>query len=253
MEIMSVYRIKHKATGLYYCRSRDVRIDYTDSTGRKQWRYTKSNLSSKGKLYPAIPSSAWYTGNIYNHIEHQNALNKESAKIPVGSWYTGRKLNPTIQRTTVDDWEIEEVGKPTAAAIPEPKRVVPGRTGRVVTKAKSQSVARQARAYALRTYIDQSPGYFDLFSGYNAGYQAAIRRERKETKKPVSAVAVITPGTEKPLRNGAFVRSLRSRSEYVFLGEIPNMPEHGIFADISGKVHFGLHLSDFREQTEEEV
>ena len=39
----------------------------------------------------------------------------------------------------------------------------------------------------------------------------------------------------------------------VFLGEIINMPEHGIFIGRSGKSYFGFHIWDFRELTDCEI
>ena len=39
----------------------------------------------------------------------------------------------------------------------------------------------------------------------------------------------------------------------IYLGEIANMPEHGIFIGKSGKCYFGYHISNFRELSEEEV
>lgn len=39
----------------------------------------------------------------------------------------------------------------------------------------------------------------------------------------------------------------------IYLREIVNMPEHGIFIGKSGKCYFGYHLSNFRELKEEEV
>ncbi|UTC96156.1 hypothetical protein E4N85_10615 [Treponema denticola] len=39
----------------------------------------------------------------------------------------------------------------------------------------------------------------------------------------------------------------------VYLGEIANMPEHGIFIGQSGRCYFGYHISNFRELSEEEV
>lgn len=39
----------------------------------------------------------------------------------------------------------------------------------------------------------------------------------------------------------------------IYLGEITNMKEHGIFIGKSGKVYFGYHISNFRELSEEEV
>jgi hypothetical protein len=40
----------------------------------------------------------------------------------------------------------------------------------------------------------------------------------------------------------------------IFLGEIPNMPEHGVFAgQRSGKVYSGLHIFQFSELSEDET
>ena len=41
---------------------------------------------------------------------------------------------------------------------------------------------------------------------------------------------------------------------YIFLGEIPNMPEHCIVIDHqSGQIHSGFHTEDFVELTEDEL
>ena len=39
----------------------------------------------------------------------------------------------------------------------------------------------------------------------------------------------------------------------IYLGEIANRKEHGIFIGKSGKCYFGYHISNFRELSEEEV
>ena len=39
----------------------------------------------------------------------------------------------------------------------------------------------------------------------------------------------------------------------IFLGEIVNMPEHGIFIGKSGKIYHGYHIWNFRELTEDEI
>ena len=39
----------------------------------------------------------------------------------------------------------------------------------------------------------------------------------------------------------------------IYLGEITNMKEHGIFIGKSGKCYFGYHISSFRELSEDEV
>lgn len=39
----------------------------------------------------------------------------------------------------------------------------------------------------------------------------------------------------------------------VYLGEIVNMPGHGIFIGQSGKGYFGYHISTFRELIRDEI
>ncbi|MBD3812345.1 MAG: hypothetical protein IE917_08990 [Betaproteobacteria bacterium] len=40
----------------------------------------------------------------------------------------------------------------------------------------------------------------------------------------------------------------------IFLGEIPNMPEHGVFAGHrSGRIYSGFHIFQFAELSENEV
>lgn len=39
----------------------------------------------------------------------------------------------------------------------------------------------------------------------------------------------------------------------IFLGEIANMTEYGIFIGKSGKSYFGYHISHFRELSEDEI
>ena len=39
----------------------------------------------------------------------------------------------------------------------------------------------------------------------------------------------------------------------IYLGEIANMPEHGIFIGKSGKCYFGYHISNIRELSEDEI
>lgn len=39
----------------------------------------------------------------------------------------------------------------------------------------------------------------------------------------------------------------------VYLGEITNMPEHGIYIGQSGKCYFGYHIGNFRELSEDEI
>jgi hypothetical protein len=61
---MTVYRIKHLPTGMFYCPSREIQVATAD--GRK--RYVKSNLSRNGKLYSKTPSLLFIGKRFYNHM-----------------------------------------------------------------------------------------------------------------------------------------------------------------------------------------
>ena len=39
----------------------------------------------------------------------------------------------------------------------------------------------------------------------------------------------------------------------IYMGEIVNMPEHGIFIGKSGKCYWGYHILNFRELGEDEI
>ena len=61
---MTVYRIKHIPTGMYFCPSRQIQVATMD--GRK--RYVKSNLSRNGKLYNKMPTLLYIGDRFYNHM-----------------------------------------------------------------------------------------------------------------------------------------------------------------------------------------
>jgi hypothetical protein len=49
-------------------------------------------------------------------------------------------------------------------------------------------------------------------------------------------------------------QTFRDDLPLVFLGEIPNMPEHGVFVGHrSGRIYSGLHIFQFVELADEEV
>ncbi len=65
--------------------------------------------------------------------------------------------------------------------------------------------------------------------------------------QPLQKVIFVAPeGYEEhfPFKNGECM---------LYLGEIPNMPGHVAVVDWDGKVHWGYHLEDFREPTEDEL
>ncbi len=48
-------------------------------------------------------------------------------------------------------------------------------------------------------------------------------------------------------------REWKDGDHLVFMGELDNMPGHGVFIDRAGKTHWGHHPDEFREPTEEEL
>lgn len=51
-----------------------------------------------------------------------------------------------------------------------------------------------------------------------------------------------------------FMPSFPMNATFIFLGEIPNMPGHGVFIQQeTGEIHSCYHINDFRALTEEEV
>ena len=56
------------------------------------------------------------------------------------------------------------------------------------------------------------------------------------------------------IKNGNHDSPLLSEEHFVYLGEIPNMPEHCVVAGRqSGKVFSGFHLDNFMELNENET
>ena len=56
--------------------------------------------------------------------------------------------------------------------------------------------------------------------------------------------------TDPMIQNSTFFSEL----PLIYLGEIPNMPEHGVFASyLSGRLFSGLHIFYFRELRDDEV
>jgi len=89
---MTVYRLKHIPTGMYYCPSREIHI-----TINGEWHYIKSNLAKKGKVYTARPSFKWIENGFYNHLQFIGITSTD--------YYDRHKLCPFI----AIDWIIEEI------------------------------------------------------------------------------------------------------------------------------------------------
>jgi len=67
---MTVYRIKHIPTGLYFIPARSIQSAFKNDSGYAG--YTKSNLSKKGKVYlkkPNLTTWARMVDRYYTHME----------------------------------------------------------------------------------------------------------------------------------------------------------------------------------------
>jgi hypothetical protein len=101
------------------------------------------------------------------------------------------------------------------------------------------------------------------FMGDQPGVMGAAFKEVAE--KAWDAALSMDAQQPLPPRQGAIVKwvahhdyvpppgDARNERSLVFIGEIPNMPGHGVFAGGSGKMHIGYHINEFVELTEDEV
>lgn len=83
----TVYRIRHKPTGMYFCPSREIKIKLEgDSIWRANGRYIKSNLSKDGKAYVRRPTVKQIGSYYYTHVGEYRML-----------------------RVVPEEWEVEAV------------------------------------------------------------------------------------------------------------------------------------------------
>ena len=69
-----------------------------------------------------------------------------------------------------------------------------------------------------------------------------------------NALIKIEPNYKKWLKENDGESPLLKEDVFIFLGEIPNMPNHSIVAGHkSGKILSGYHTSDFMELSDDEV
>lgn len=90
---MKLYRIKDKKTGLYYCKSRDLRV--THKSGAKSW--VKSNLSETGKIYK---------------IDHRKSIRyiSDHTKLTWSEGFGGRlSAASKVRYAHIDDLILEEI------------------------------------------------------------------------------------------------------------------------------------------------
>lgn len=98
---MTVYRLQHIPSGLYFCPVRDKKVTLTQVNGTTEIRYLRSNLSVTGKVYQKRPSVAWMGSFYYTHlITHQSELNS-----PQFSQYPNCCVCPVIET----EWQIVEL------------------------------------------------------------------------------------------------------------------------------------------------
>jgi len=72
----------------------------------------------------------------------------------------------------------------------------------------------------------------------------------KHALRPLALVRLKPEWAEAASQNAPFLKDM----PLVYLGEIPNMPEHGVFAGHrSGRVYSGYHIAQFEELPPEDV
>ena len=104
--MISVYRIRHVPSGLYFCPSREVKVKLQDDVSwQASGRYVKSNLSVKGKAYTKKPSLTFLGSLYYTHlITKVSELNSHSR-------------NACLVPVVPSEWQIEEVSTHAAPII----------------------------------------------------------------------------------------------------------------------------------------
>lgn len=83
---MPAYRMKHVPSGLYYCPSRDARVNFINHEGSA---YVKTNLSKRGKVYLSRPSFKWIGGTFYTHLgQFRYTWSRDTIRVPfvVADW-----------------------------------------------------------------------------------------------------------------------------------------------------------------------
>ncbi len=96
----TVYRIRHKPTGMYFCPSREIKVKLEgDSTWRANGRYIKSNLSKTGKAYVRRPTIKQIGGYYYTHVDVTHVDDLDHG-------VTGEYR---MLRVVPEEWEIEAV------------------------------------------------------------------------------------------------------------------------------------------------
>lgn len=103
---MKCYRMKHVPTGLYYKPSGWARCKIY---GKKFWgEHYRTNLSKKGKIYPAMPTFAWIGRSFYNHLMASQIDMQQlgpNAEPNFNRRLSTSKAFPFVQ----SEWIIEEV------------------------------------------------------------------------------------------------------------------------------------------------
>ena len=71
---------------------------------------------------------------------------------------------------------------------------------------------------------------------------------------PLRSLSLVKLSAKASSRENAREHKLWNDMPLIYLGEIPNMPEHGVFiGHKSGRVYSGYHIWDFEELGEDEV
>jgi hypothetical protein len=122
------YKIRHKPTGLFYCKSRGVK--------NQAGHYVKTNLSPKGRVYSMSPSLSWAGTRIYTHLHKENR--SKVINVALSDWEIvapNQIPPPPPPSVTIEDW-IFQLG------IEAIKKVTIKRDGKIYSK-EDEEVLRE--------------------------------------------------------------------------------------------------------------
>ena len=79
-------------------------------------------------------------------------------------------------------------------------------------------------------------------------------RKMAFVKLTASYRKIMEPYRETPHRGDHdYYRDFLDETHFVYMGEIANMPGHGVFLGASGKSYIAFHPEDFEELSEDEI
>ena len=99
---MSLYRVRHIPSGLFYRACREAAIKFGGDS-----RYVKSNLTKQPKIYHVKPSIGMLSGTFYNHLVTQQLLDQWAIKNPDGNFYNSPCRRDALHPFLSSEWMVE--------------------------------------------------------------------------------------------------------------------------------------------------